>query len=71
MTSDELEGRVLDKQSEYYIFRVNLESILAQSRCILGRPLLAPIYRWPVPKESVEFDTNLLLQCGLQYDLVL
>jgi hypothetical protein len=40
--SDELDGRVSDKQGEYYVSRVNLELILAQSQCVPGRPLLAP-----------------------------
>jgi hypothetical protein len=44
--SDELKGRVSDKQGEYPVLIVNLESILAQSRSVPGRPLLAPIYRW-------------------------
>jgi hypothetical protein len=30
----------------------------AQSRCIPGRPLLAPIYRWPGLDEPVGFDTD-------------
>jgi hypothetical protein len=55
---DELEGRVSGKQDEYRILRVNLESILAQSRCVPGRPLLAPIYRWPGLKDPFGFDTD-------------
>jgi hypothetical protein len=31
--ADELEGRVSDKQGEYCVLRINIESILAQSRC--------------------------------------
>jgi hypothetical protein len=31
---------------------------LAQSQSVLGRPLLAPIYRWPGLKEPVGFNTN-------------
>jgi hypothetical protein len=56
--SDELEGKDSDKQGEYCVLRVNLESILAQSRCVPDRPLLAPIYRWPGLEDPVRFDTN-------------
>jgi hypothetical protein len=31
---------------------------LAQSQSVPGRPLLAPIYRWPGLKEPVGFNTN-------------
>jgi hypothetical protein len=31
---------------------------LDQSPSVLGRPLLAPIYRWPGLKDPVGFDTN-------------
>jgi hypothetical protein len=31
---------------------------LAQSQSVPGRPLLAPIYRWPRLKDLVGFDTN-------------
>jgi hypothetical protein len=31
---------------------------LAQSQSIPGRPLLAPIYRWPGLKDPVGFNTN-------------
>jgi hypothetical protein len=31
---------------------------LAQSQSVPGRPLLAPIYRWPGLKDSVGFNTN-------------
>jgi hypothetical protein len=56
---DELEGSDSDKQGEYRcILRVNLESILAQSRRVPSRPLLAPIYRWPGLEDLVGFDTN-------------
>jgi hypothetical protein len=56
--SNELEDKISDKQGEYRILRVNLELILAQSRCVPGRPLLTPIYRWPGPEEPVGLDTN-------------
>jgi hypothetical protein len=56
---DELRGRVSGKQGEYHILRANIKSILAQSRYIPGRPLLALTYRWPGLKDPVGFDTNL------------
>jgi hypothetical protein len=31
---------------------------LAQSQSVPGRPLLAPIYRWPCLEDLVGFDTN-------------
>jgi hypothetical protein len=31
---------------------------LAQSQSLPGRPLLAPIYRWPGLKDPVGFNTN-------------
>jgi hypothetical protein len=31
---------------------------LAQSQSVPGRPLLAPLYRWPGLEESVRFNTN-------------
>jgi hypothetical protein len=31
---------------------------LAQSQSVLGRPLLAPLYRWPGLKNPVGFNTN-------------
>jgi hypothetical protein len=57
-TSDEFEGRVSDKQGEYSVLRVNLESISAQSRSVPDRPLLAHFYRWPGLEEPIGFDTN-------------
>jgi hypothetical protein len=30
----------------------------AQSRCVPGQPLLAPIYRWPGLEDPVGFDTD-------------
>jgi hypothetical protein len=37
----------------------------AQSQCVTGRPLLAPIYRWPVLKDLVGFYTNSPCHGGL------
>jgi hypothetical protein len=41
---------------------------LAQSQSVPGRPLLAPIYRWPGLKDPVGFDTNYSVR--IQYHLV-
>jgi hypothetical protein len=41
---------------------------LAQSQSVPGRPLLAPIYRWPGLKEPVGFNTNYSVH--IQYHLV-
>jgi hypothetical protein len=42
---------------------------LAQSQSIPGRPLLAPLYRWPGLKEPVEFNTNynVYIRCHLVF----
>jgi hypothetical protein len=39
------------------VSRINVVINLAYSLSVPGRPLLAPIYRWPGLKESVGFDT--------------
>jgi hypothetical protein len=41
---------------------------LAQSPSIPGRPLLAPIYRWPGLKDPVGFNTNYSVR--IRYQLV-
>jgi hypothetical protein len=41
-----------------HVSRISMVLNLAQSQSIPGRPLLAPIYRWPGLKESVGFNTN-------------
>jgi hypothetical protein len=56
--SDEFKGRVSDKQGEYSVLRVNLESISAQYRYVPDWPLLASFYSWPGLEEPVGFDTN-------------
>jgi hypothetical protein len=37
------------------VHRINLKVKISQS--VSGRPLLAPIYRWPGVKESLGFNT--------------
>jgi hypothetical protein len=41
---------------------------LAQSQSVPGRPLLAPLYRWPSLEGLVGFDTNYIV-C-IQHHLV-
>jgi hypothetical protein len=40
------------------VSRISMVLNLAQSQSVPGRPLLAPIYRWPSLKEPVGFNTN-------------
>jgi hypothetical protein len=40
------------------VLRVNVAVNLALSQSVPGRPLLAPIYRWPGLKAPVGFNTN-------------
>jgi hypothetical protein len=40
------------------VSRISVVLNLAQSQSVPGRPLLAPIYRWPGLKELVGFNTN-------------
>jgi hypothetical protein len=41
---------------------------LAQSQSVPGRPLLAPIYKWPALKDPVGFNTNYSVR--IRYQLV-
>jgi hypothetical protein len=41
---------------------------LAQSHSVLGRHLLAPIYRWPGLKDPVGFHTN--YSVSIRYHLI-
>jgi hypothetical protein len=42
---------------------------LAQSQSVPGRPLLAPLYRWPGLEEPVGFNTNynICIRCHLVF----
>jgi hypothetical protein len=44
---------------------------LAQSQSVHGRPLLAPLYRWPGLEELVRFNTNynVCIRCHLVFQL--
>jgi hypothetical protein len=46
---------------------------LAQSQSVPGRPLLAPLYRWPGLEEPVGFNTNynVCIRCHLVFRLYL
>jgi hypothetical protein len=41
---------------------------LAQSQSVPGRPLLAPIYRWPGLKDPVGFNTHYSVR--IRYQLI-
>jgi hypothetical protein len=41
---------------------------LAQSQSVPGRPLLAPIYRWPGLEDPIGFNINYII--GIRYHLV-
>jgi hypothetical protein len=53
-----LEGKDSDKTRRNLIFIETNHGLQAQSRCVPGRPLLAPIYRWLGLKDPVWFNTN-------------
>jgi hypothetical protein len=57
MTLDKLEGRILDKQGEYCVSRVNYDQSWFNLNVSLA-DLFWPFYRWPGLKELVGFDTN-------------
>jgi hypothetical protein len=40
------------------VSRISVVLNLAQFQSVPGRPLLAPIYRWPGLKDLVGFNTN-------------
>jgi hypothetical protein len=44
---------------------------LAQSQYVPGRPLLAPLYRWPGLEDTVGFNTNynICIRCHLVFQL--
>jgi hypothetical protein len=50
------------------ISRISVVLDLAQSQSVPGRPLLAPIYRWPGLKDPVGFNTNYSVR--IRYQLV-
>jgi hypothetical protein len=53
------------------VSRISVVLNLAQSQSVSGRPLLAPIYRWPGLKEPVGFNTsyNILIRYKLVFRL--
>jgi hypothetical protein len=50
------------------VSRISVVLNLAQSQSVPGRPLLAPIYRWPGLKDPVRFNTNYSVR--IRYQLV-
>jgi hypothetical protein len=55
---DELEGKRFKRTRRNSMIIETKHGIQARSQCVPGRPLLAPIYRWPGLEEPVGFDTN-------------
>jgi hypothetical protein len=54
--SDELEGRDSNKAN---LMCIEIKhGLQAQSRCVPGWPLLAPIYKWLGLEDPAGFDTN-------------
>jgi hypothetical protein len=56
--SDELEGRISQTRKGLVCIEDKRGTQLAQSQSVPGRPLLAPIYRWPGLEDPVGLDTN-------------
>jgi hypothetical protein len=56
--SDELGGKGSDKHGGTCDIIETKLVLQAKSRCVLHRPLLAPLYRWPGLEVLVEFDTD-------------
>jgi hypothetical protein len=50
------------------VSKISVVLNLAQSQSVPGRPLLAPIYRWPSLKDPVGFNTNYNVR--IRYQLV-
>jgi hypothetical protein len=51
------------------VSRISVVLNMAQSQFVPGRPLLAPIYRWPGLKDPVGFNTNYSIH--IRYQLVI
>jgi hypothetical protein len=49
---------VSQTRHDYMCIENKRDTQLAQSQSVLGRPLLAPIYRWPGLKDPVGFNIN-------------
>jgi hypothetical protein len=72
-----IEGRGRQMNSKVKVSKTRLDyacienkrgAQLAQSQSVPGRPLLAPIYRWPGLKDPVRFNTNYSVR--IRYQLV-
>jgi hypothetical protein len=53
-----LKVKVSQTRRDYACIENKRSTQLAQSQSVPGRPLLAPIYRWPGLKDPVGFNTN-------------
>jgi hypothetical protein len=59
MASNELKGKDQSNKARFGVCVENKRGTqLAQSHSVPGRPLLAPLYRWPGLEEPVGFNTN-------------
>jgi hypothetical protein len=63
-----LKVEVSQRMRDYVCIENKRGTQLAQSQSVPGRPLLAPIYRWPGLKDSVGFNTNYSVR--IRYQLV-
>jgi hypothetical protein len=50
--------KVSQTRCDYVYIKNKRGTQLTQSQSVPGRPLLAPIYRWPGLKDPVGFNTN-------------
>jgi hypothetical protein len=50
--------KISQTKRDYACIKNERGTQLAQSHSVPGRPLLAPIYRWPGLKDPVGFNTN-------------
>jgi hypothetical protein len=60
--------KVSQTRCDYVCIENKRGTQLAQSQSVLGRPLLAPIYRWSGIKDPVRFNTNYSVR--MRYQLV-
>jgi hypothetical protein len=69
-TSDELEGKRLRRTRRNSMIIETKRGLQAWSQSVPGRPLLAPIYRWPGPEEPVGWIQISLIQDVLQHNFI-
>jgi hypothetical protein len=61
-------GKVSQTRRVYVCIENKRGTQLAQSQSVPGRPLLAPVYRWPGLKGPVRFNTNYSVR--IRYQLI-